>query len=374
MKSTYLTIAFIFCWTISHPSPSIGQPDGLPASQFNANKHTLLIEKNGQLSQLAEKRGDFKQALHFYRLQMANRDSVFIEAKNRQFAELETRYQTRRKEENSKQLAAIDALQKGQMWAGGSSLILMGLLYRLHRRVQLGRARNQLQADQLALMMNELHHRVKNNLAIVSSLLKLQSNRLEDEKAIQAVRVGQQRVEAMALIHQRLYQTDILTTVNMREYLSDLAQSLMQAYDYQASEFDLQLNIEQQDLDVDMAMPLGLIVNELVTNAFKYAYGNLADKRPLLRIDLRPEAVASQSIMILEVQDNGPGINSVDWQRKGAKSSFGKRLIASLSEQLDGEFELLKQNGTLFRLRMPHIKSPVPGKNKPLSFLSIKRP
>ncbi|MBD2705066.1 tetratricopeptide repeat protein [Spirosoma sp. BT702] len=324
-------------------------------------KHTTLEEIYGHLSQIWEKRGDYRQALLFYKRQMASHDSVFNATKNQQVTELETRYQTRQKEENIKQLATTNALQKQQIWIGGSSLILMTILLAtlawFYRRIQLSRTKIQQQADQLALMMKELHHRVKNNLAIVSSLLKLQSNRLEDEKAIQAVRVGQQRVEAMALIHQRLYQTDIVTTVNMREYLTDLAQSLMQAYDYQPAEFDLQLNIEQQDLDVDMAMPLGLIVNELVTNAFKYAYGNLDDKRPMLRIDLRPEAIASQSSIILEVQDNGPGINQSDWQKKGAKASFGKRLIASLSEQLEGEFELLKQNGTLFRLQMPTVRS-----------------
>ena len=112
------------------------------------------------------------------------------------------------------------------------------------------------QSDQLRVLMKELHHRVKNNLAIVSSLLKLQSSRLDDEKAIQAVRVGQQRVEAMSLIHQRLYQTDQLTTVNMTEYLTDLAASLIRAYGYQPDSFDLQLDVDLPELDVDVAIPL----------------------------------------------------------------------------------------------------------------------
>ncbi|GAB3510792.1 hypothetical protein GCM10027341_49620 [Spirosoma knui] len=324
-------------------------------------KHTVLDEVNGYLSQIWEKRGDYRQALLFYKRHVASHDSVFNATKNQQVTELETRYQTQQKEENIKQLAATNALQQQQIWIGGSSLVLMTLLlgglYWFYRRLQKSRTKIQQQADQLALMMRELHHRVKNNLAIVSSLLKLQSNRLDDENAVQAVRVGQQRVEAMSLIHQRLYQTDSVTTVNMREYLADLAESLMLAYNYQPSEFDLQLNIEQQDMDVDMAMPLGLIVNELVTNAFKYAYTNVVSQRPLLRIDLRRQTSAPQPTIILEVQDNGPGIDQADWQRKGAKASFGKRLIASLSEQLEGEFELLKQNGTLFRLQMPTVRS-----------------
>ena len=332
-------------------------------STGGTSKHSTLEELNGHLSQIWEKRGDYRQALLFYKRQMASHDSVFNATKNQQVTELETRYQARQKEDNIKQLAATNALQKQQIWVGGSSLILLtillGTLYWLYRRIQLSRAKIQQQADQLSLMMKELHHRVKNNLAIVSSLLKLQSNRLDDEKAVRAVRVGQQRVEAMSLIHQRLYQTDNVTTVNMSDYLTELAHSLMRAYDYQPNEFDLQLNIEQQNLDVDMAMPLGLIVNELVTNAFKYAYSNLVGKRPLLRIDLRPQAGASQQTIILEVQDNGPGIDQTDWQKKGAKASFGKRLITSLSEQLEGEFELLKRNGTLFRLSMPTIRTVV---------------
>ena len=287
---------------------------------------------------------------------MVNKDSVFNATKSRQLTELETRYQTRQKEEDIKQLAADNARQKQQILAGAGGLItlslLLGALYWLYNRVRQSRQKIQQQSDQMALMMKELHHRVKNNLAIVSSLLKLQSNRLDDEKAVQAVRVGQQRVEAMALIHQRLYQTDQVTTVNMREYLTDLAEGLMRAYGYQPDDFDLQLTIDKPELDVDVAMPLGLIVNELATNAFKYAYEQV--KRPLLRIALLSDG--KQPGITLEVQDNGPGIDLSDWQRMGNRSSFGKRLIASLSDQLDGQFELSKGNGTLFRLHIPELR------------------
>ncbi len=131
----------------------------------------------------------------------------------------------------------------------------------------------------------------------------------------------------------------------MGDYLTDLAQSLMRAYGYQPDGFDLQLSVDLPELDVDMAIPLGLIVNELVTNAFKYAYADSV--HPLLRIDLRQNAVPGGVGMTLEVQDNGPGIEVTNGQPTGTRS-FGKRLIASLSE--------LKQNGTLFRLSMPNAR------------------
>lgn len=323
------------------------------ASKTGTEKFTIQEEVYGVLTKLFEKRGNYQQALFYNKLQAASHDSVFNATKNRQLAEIETRYQTQEKEARIQALDEANTQKAKLIWASATGLavvtVLLGTLFWLYQNIRRSRAKIQHQSEQLTLAMRELHHRVKNNLAIVSSLLKLQSNRLDDEKAVQAVRVGQQRVEAMSLIHQRLYQTNRVATVNMREYLTDLASSLMMAYGYQADEFDLQIDIQEEELDVDVAMPLGLIVNELVTNAFKYAYASV--QRPQLRIGLR-----NGNGITLEVQDNGPGIEAADWQQLGHRSSFGKRLITSLSEQLDGTFELLKQDGTLFRLHIPEAR------------------
>lgn len=197
------------------------------------------------------------------------------------------------------------------------------------------------------ILLKELHHRVKNNLAIVSSLLRIQSNKLEDAKAIQAVRQGQQRIDAMSMIHQRLYQTDKITSVNIKEYINDLAESLMFAYGYNINNFDLELNIENEDLDVDLAMPMGLIINELLTNAFKYAYTKT--EKPTLKISLKKD-----NGLTLEIQDNGIGIDLNRW--KDATDSFGKKLIAGLTHQLEGEYTIEKNKGTFFKLHIPNKK------------------
>ena len=285
-------------------------------------------------------------------------------------AELATKYKTRQRVAQIAglgQLTTQRAQQIQYMTAGvGLLLVLLSMLitqYFLIRRanrrlsvqngiISTNSQQLESQSGQLRTLMKELHHRVKNNLAIVSSLLNLQMNGLHDEKAKQAVRVGQQRVEAMSLIHQQLYQTDHLTVVNMQDYLSDLVHSLMNAYGYQADGLRLQFEVDEQNLDVDVAIPIGLIINELVSNAFKHAYNQQPD--PLLRIGLRQVKDPSLSGITLEVQDNGPGVEAADWQRATTgRQSFGKRLIASLSEQLEGQFELINEDGALFRLYIP---------------------
>jgi two-component sensor histidine kinase len=292
--------------------------------------------------------------------------------KTRAIAEVLTKYETQKRINHIADLAHKNQLQTKQVNYMAGSLGLLGVLLSLliaqywairqaNKRLS---AQNEIitsnsqqlvsQANQLRTLMKELHHRVKNNLAIVSSLLTLQANGLKDEKAIQAVRKGQQRVQAMALIHQRLYQTDQVTNVNMREYLTDLAESLMQAYGYEPDTFDLQLDVDLQELEVDVAMPLGLIVNELITNSFKYAFAH--QKRPLLRIGLHYTKGMSEPGITLEIQDNGPGIKLADWQKTDNRTAFGQRLVSALTEQLEGRFELLIHNGTLCRLHIPQTR------------------
>jgi two-component sensor histidine kinase len=195
--------------------------------------------------------------------------------------------------------------------------------------------------------MKELHHRVKNNLQIVSSLLSLQSYKLNDDEAIAAIRQSQQRVQAMGLIHQRLYQTDESAFVNIKEYLTDLTESLIASYGYDRDHFDLHISSQQELLDVDKVLMLGLVVNEIITNALKYAYTDI--DHPSLRITCTGDG----EHIILSVKDNGPGWDQSKWQQAGG--SFGKQLVTALCRQLRATQELTTDNGTQFTFIIPRL-------------------
>ena len=280
--------------------------------------------------------------------------------KTRAILELQAQYDTQAKQRQIADLGSrnLEKTRQVEYMSGGLGLMALLISLLVGQYLMIRRSNRKLatqngvitaNSQQLETLMKELHHRVKNNLAIVSSLLSLQASNLQDEKAVQAVRVGQQRVEAMALIHQRLYQTDGITTINIRSYLTDLARSLMYAYGYSDRDFDLVIDAEDRKLDVDVAIPLGLIANELITNAFKYAYAQ--SQYPRLRIGLH-----TQNGLTLEVQDNGPGINPDDWVLRSGRPSFGKRLVTSLSDQLDGQVEFIQQDGALCRLHIPEAR------------------
>ncbi|AEI48506.1 tetratricopeptide repeat-containing sensor histidine kinase [Runella slithyformis] len=285
--------------------------------------------------------------------------------KARSITEISTKYASSQKEAQIRQLDRENHNKTRQMqWLAaimGILLLLLGGMVVLYQKVQkqnlvLGAQRNQLttqnhtiseQSHKLELMMKELHHRVKNNLQIVSSLLNLQTYNLEDPKAVQAIREGQQRIEAMSLIHQRLYHKEHLTTIDMKEYLGNLIESIMRSYGYSPEHFELRLDIRQRELDVELAMPIGLIVNELVTNSFKYAYH--LTNQPSLAVSLK-----NDTGIVLDVRDNGPGIDLVNWQNR--KGTFGKKLIKSLSEQLGGEAQIQNEHGTWYHLHIPETR------------------
>ncbi len=321
-----------------------------------------LVNAYGQLSESYRYLGRYDSALYYNTRYNALSDSLANLDKTRQIADMQAKYESVRKESEIKslnnekaQFIGIRNAKNKQIFllAAGlvAAFIIAALLFWLYRWVNAQKKIITRQSKQLETMMKELHHRVKNNLQIVTSLLNLQTYRLNDDEAIDAIRQSQQRVHAMSLIHQRLYNTDLSAFVNMKEYLTDLSESLLSSYGYDRDGFDLRISAQNELLDVDKVLLLGLIVNEIVTNAFKHAYTDTAN--PSLHIDYS----GREENIVLSITDNGKDWDGVKWRKEdpgfGTEGSFGKQLVSNLCRQLKATQQLTVGNGTRFTFIFP---------------------
>ena len=199
------------------------------------------------------------------------------------------------------------------------------------------------------VLLKEIHHRVKNNLQIIISLLNLQSGYIKDEATLKAVKDGQSRVRSMALVHEKFYQSDELSEIIFSEYIEKLCHFLYQSYGDKTDRIELQIIGDRIGLDMDTAMPCGLLVNEIVSNAYKYAFpGNEKGK---ILIELKK----TNGKMKLLVQDNGVGFDE-DFSLEKSES-LGMQLIQALTSQLDGELKVSFENGTSFEISFPYPKT-----------------
>lgn len=185
------------------------------------------------------------------------------------------------------------------------------------------------------LLLKEIHHRVKNNLEVVHSLLALQSAQIDDPKTREAMQEGQNRVRSIGIVHQKLYQGENPGLIEMKEYFLDLSESILDSFGAE-ERVTIELAMEKLSVDIDTAVPLGLIVNELLTNSLKYAFpeGQVGK----VRIKLEKQ---TNGILHLEVSDNGVGKSG-----KVHGTGFGGQLIALLTRQLSGKMREEIKNGT----------------------------
>ncbi|MEI6410399.1 MAG: histidine kinase dimerization/phosphoacceptor domain -containing protein [Bacteroidota bacterium] len=281
-----------------------------------------------------EQMGRYKEA--YYRLfnyLHFNEDTLMSAQNLKQAEEMRSKYEAEKKE-------TLIALQESQLgrerlrfWAvlGGLALAIFagGFLSMLAQRL---RKRN----EEKEFLIKEIHHRVKNNLQILSSLLHLQSRQITDDAALDAVREGQHRVDAMGLIHQKLYMGDNMAKVEMKDYLEQFGQNMLDSFGIEDERIKLVYDLEPMYLDVDTAIPLGLIINELVTNSFKYAFPD--NKSGAITIALWKD---DKNRLCLQVSDNGVGQHGAIQDPKG--TSFGTNLVQMLSKKLKGKPEVLAQ-------------------------------
>ncbi len=198
------------------------------------------------------------------------------------------------------------------------------------------------------MLMKEIYHRVKNNLMVISSLLNLQSGYIEDEKAKSIFKESQNRANSMAIIHQRLYQSSDLKNIDFGDYIHTLANDLYDSYVPDPERVGLNINADEVKIDINTSIPLGLIINELLSNSMKHGFPD--DKKGEITIDFHKV----DGDFILEVKDTGVGIpEDIDIFNTG---SLGMQLITSLTQQISGELEFARTPNTCFRVTFPETE------------------
>lgn len=240
--------------------------------------------------------------------------------------------------------------------AGASDYVMKDNLKRLsvavRREIHNGKLREQNRQAEIKIheslkekevMLKEIHHRVKNNLAVISALLTLQSDYVEDGRSRQLFRDSVGRIKSMALIHEKLYQSDMLASVAMDEYLRELVQSIKQSYQTDNCDIAVHVTVDDIRMDITRAIPCGLIVNELLANSYKHAFNN----RKAGNIYLTVQKMKNK-YCFLEVRDDGTGIP--EDVVSGERSSLGFTIVQGLAGQLSADMDMHQDKGTRISL------------------------
>ncbi|MCA9970036.1 MAG: GAF domain-containing protein, partial [Anaerolineales bacterium] len=244
--------------------------------------------------------------------------------------------------------SAEDVRLLSSLAAPAAAAIVNARLYARARQeiIERRRAEAQIQTSlqEKEVLLKEIHHRVKNNLQVISSLINLQSDMVDDATALEVFHESQNRIRSMALIHEKLYQSRNLAHINLAEYVEDLTSHLFRSYSAAARGIQLDVDVADIHLGINTAVPCGLLLNELVSNALKHAFPGGRNGRIWLRAWLD-----DVDRMHLQVGDDGIGFSeTVDFRHS---PSLGLQLVNTLVGQLDGDIQLLRHPTTTFNMQ-----------------------
>jgi two-component sensor histidine kinase len=314
--------------------------------EINTKANTAyFINKLYQVHQL---RGDYKKALENYKEWSEANDIIEVERNERSLRESELQVNVLNQEQ---ELAANQQKQTAYIVALVIGALLLALLYRNYRLKQKSNHKLKILNEELAhknslldtrnaeneLLLKEIHHRVKNNLELVKSLISLQSAQIDDPATKEAMIASQNRVQSMGIIHQKLYQGANLGSIEMKDYFLNLGEGILDTFNAD-EKVKIECAMDNLELDVDTAVPIGLIVNELLTNALKYAFPEV--EQGTIHISLEK---TTDNYLKLKIKDNGVG-KVVGIAPKG--TGFGSQLVQLLTQQLNGQMKEHIDKGT----------------------------
>ena len=227
-------------------------------------------------------------------------------------------------------------------------LVLGGVIFYLYRKQRRKNAIISKQADDMQVLMKEIHHRVKNNLQVISSLLDLQALSIKHDQAAEAVKVGRNRVQSMALIHQNLYNEGNIKGIKVQLYIETLAQGLFHSYNIKPKSVHLNTDIDDLNLDVDTVIPIGLILNELITNSLKYAFRDKEYGEIWVTLKKAGDK------LVLKVRDNGDGFPPDSSMQP--ETTFGLKLIKAFAQKLKARLSIYNENGACVEMHIARYK------------------
>jgi two-component system, sensor histidine kinase PdtaS len=309
-------------------SQSLAITDSLGFKEVARDNHLALVK-------VFEQKKDIPRAFSHLSLAYRLSDTLFEEGRQKLMTETKLKFDSDKHEfELSNQAEKLKQSQTVWQVLLIALAGVLGLLFFTWRQMK-AKQKAQKRAE---LLMQELHHRVKNNLQTVSSIMRLQARGITDPSVALVIAESRSRLETISMIHQQLYREDQVKTVNFKHFVGDLVEKLQFAYNFNDKPLALELDMPNPEIDVDTALPLGLIINELLTNSFKYAYPSVSE----------PKLIVKLSKCRFHFADNGNGsAASVECVNN---QSFGLQLIHSLSQQLQGKCRFFNDNGLVFEL------------------------
>jgi len=314
------------------------------------------------------KRGNDKKALYHFEIHSTLKDSLDQLQNKKEILKLEALYEKKKqdliieeqqhkiedasyKEVLYEERIANSKLEKRVLWLGITlllSLVLSSIFYfnKMKEKNKLLLKQQEIvhaSLSQKEILLKEIHHRVKNNLQIITSLISLQSHNINDEVALEILAESKNKIQAIAMMHENLYQSKNLGAANIKNYLKDLLDYLQHIFQNSLNPVSCHLKSEDLDLNLDTAIPLGLITAELITNCFKHAYQNISN--PELELTLLKN---KNDKFELSVQDNGIGLPK-NFDIKKSKS-LGLDIVIGLTAQINAKVEYQSVNGTTFTI------------------------
>jgi two-component sensor histidine kinase len=349
----------------------------LDSAQIYANKafeggnqlknYLVIMNSSNILSQIYEKNNPIK-AFEFLKISTTAKDTITNIEKNKQVKILEIKEKQRIEELNLAEVYANNELRFntviGLLF---TALLISFILYRNNRQKQKANTILQEQKEKIntqnitlestltqltaknaenELLLKEIHHRVKNNLEVVSSLLELQSAQIDNPDIQEAMLASQNRVQSMGILHQKLYQSEHLAFIEMKNYFENLCENILDSYN-ETDRIKVNIDMKEINLDVDTAVPLGLIVNELFTNSLKYAFP--VGTKGIIKLSLKS---LENGDFNLKVSDNGVG-KILNAKAKG--TGFGTQLVDLLTRQIDGKLVQEVHNGTMISINFKRL-------------------